>query len=270
MVQWGGTGILTLDEFRPRTFQQMGSDPTNLGRWTWARIQGRHNMFTRIVSAYKPCKNTSNLGSSYQQQLRYFRSHDMYTCPRELFDTHLQHQLQEWMAAGDHIIIGLDLNDDARDCPTQRMLTSLGLRDAILDLHTVDEPPETNKRNSSGTPIDAIFATPGIVPSKGGYMPYGQIMDSDHRVLWIDIPFTSILGYNPPHLNKPQLRPVNAKDPRSYQRFAEAAKKEMQQENCDILQNLQRLKDMRHNDTPLLQVIATHAALLEETIKYAA
>ena len=69
MVQWGGTGILTLDEFRPWTFQQMGSDPTNLGRWTWARIQGRHNMFIRLVSAYKPCKNTSNLGSSYQQHL---------------------------------------------------------------------------------------------------------------------------------------------------------------------------------------------------------
>ena len=41
----------------------------------------------------------------------------------------------------------------------------------------------------------------------------------------------------------------------------------MQKENCDILQNLQRLKDMRNTDTPLLQVIATHTALLEENNK---
>ena len=36
LVQWGGTGLLTLDQFRTRTYKQMGSDPHNLGRWTWA------------------------------------------------------------------------------------------------------------------------------------------------------------------------------------------------------------------------------------------
>ena len=127
LVQWGGTGLLTLDQFRTRTYKQMGSDPHNLGWWTWARIQGRHNFFIRIVSAYRPCKNTSNLGSSYQQQLRYFRSRGEFRCPRELFDLQLQHQLQEWMAEGDHIIVGLDLNDDARTCPTTDMLRSLGI-----------------------------------------------------------------------------------------------------------------------------------------------
>ena len=33
-VQWGGTGIILMGEARPRLFQIMGSDPTNLGRWT--------------------------------------------------------------------------------------------------------------------------------------------------------------------------------------------------------------------------------------------
>ena len=99
LVQWGGTGLLTMDQFRTRTYQHSQS----IGRWTSACIQGRHNFFVRIVLAYQPCKNTSNLGSSYQQQLRYFHSRGDFRCLRELFDLHLQHQLQEWMAGGDHI-----------------------------------------------------------------------------------------------------------------------------------------------------------------------
>jgi hypothetical protein len=40
-VQWGGTGVLLLDQARHRTHGPMGADPENLGGWTWARIQGR-------------------------------------------------------------------------------------------------------------------------------------------------------------------------------------------------------------------------------------
>ena len=51
-VQWGGTGLILLDELRSRVFnQQMGSDEENLGWWTWARIQCRNGFFLRIISA---------------------------------------------------------------------------------------------------------------------------------------------------------------------------------------------------------------------------
>ena len=51
LVQWGGIGIVLMREAQPRLYQKMGSDPTNLGRWTWARIQGRNGHFLRVVSA---------------------------------------------------------------------------------------------------------------------------------------------------------------------------------------------------------------------------
>ena len=69
LTQWGGTGIVLMKEAKPRLFGKMGSDHTNLGRWTWAKIQGRQGHFLRVVSAYQPVKNTSKTGSSYQQQL---------------------------------------------------------------------------------------------------------------------------------------------------------------------------------------------------------
>ena len=225
LVQWGGTGLLCLGDMRSRKHGDMGSDPDNLGRWTWIRLQGRHNTFLRVVSAYKPCKNTSDTGSSYQQQLRYFRSQQEFRCPRELFDIHLQHQLQEWMEAGDQIILGLDMNEDVRTGTTAAMLRELGMSDAILSLFPNEQPPETCHKNSHRTPIDALFVTGGISPSNGGYLPYNTIMQSDHRPLWIDIPYTSALGFNPPVLQKRPPHLVDIQDPRNIQSFCRQAKK---------------------------------------------
>ena len=140
MVQWGGTGIILLGEAKTRLFGTMGSDKDNLGRWTWARLQGRHNFFTRIISAYKPCKNTSDLGSSYQQQLTYFRGIGEFRCPLKMFDLDLQGQLQEWLGEGDQIILGVDLNEDARTGPTSKMLRELGLTDVLIQMHRPDVP----------------------------------------------------------------------------------------------------------------------------------
>ena len=100
------------DELLPRVYNQMGKDDDNLGRWTWARIQGRHGTFLRIISAYRPVINTSDVGSTYQQHLQYFRSKGIQECPRKLFDKHLKHLLEEWVTMGDHIILDIDANED--------------------------------------------------------------------------------------------------------------------------------------------------------------
>ena len=66
----------------------------------------------QVVAAYCPVINRSEMGSSHQQQLHYFRSQKDQTCPQKLFDKHLKEQLQEWIAAEDQIILGIDANED--------------------------------------------------------------------------------------------------------------------------------------------------------------
>ena len=44
---YGGTGITTLNEITHRR-ESSGQDPTGLGRWTWTRLRGKYNQFTRI------------------------------------------------------------------------------------------------------------------------------------------------------------------------------------------------------------------------------
>jgi hypothetical protein len=72
----------------------------------WILMGGTNRHNTRIITAYNPCKNQNvNLGTSYQQQCRYFitRKKDL-TCPLVFFRRDLIKQLKEWRAAGDKII----------------------------------------------------------------------------------------------------------------------------------------------------------------------
>ena len=163
-----------------------------------------------------------------------------------------------------HIIIGLDANDDVRDSPVQRMLTELGLKEAILDMHPTD-PPETNWRNSNRKPIDGIFCTPGIEPTQGGYCAYKTVIDSDHRTLWIDVPFTSVLGHNPPNLHKHSIRAVRADDPRSVERYTSLVKQGYNKTKTGPIQNFQTLLKLRQDKGHLSDIIEMHARVLEES-----
>ena len=46
-----------------------GKDKSGLGRWTWCRIRGCDNIFTRFVSAYRPCRNTTSMLRYWAQQI---------------------------------------------------------------------------------------------------------------------------------------------------------------------------------------------------------
>ena len=267
-VQWGGTGIILMGEARPRLFQKMGSDPTNLGRWTWAKIQGRNGHFLRVVSAYQPVKNTSETGSSYQQQLRYFREQGVYECPRTLFVRDLKHQIQEWLQEGDHIIVGLDANDDIRKSPVRKMLVDQGLKESVLSINAPSVPPETNYKNNKGVPIDGIFVTPGIKPTRGGYSAYNEFMDSDHRTLWLDVPFTSALGFNPPNLHQHKMRAVKAGDPRSVECYNGWVRKGMLKEDNKVFKNLHLLKKLKIDQAPLEEIISIHASILSDSNRH--
>ena len=54
----GGT-VITLDEniHLHHVLDESGQDKKKLRRWTYTRVQGRDNVHTRFITAYRPCKN---------------------------------------------------------------------------------------------------------------------------------------------------------------------------------------------------------------------
>ena len=110
--------------------------------------------------------------------------------------------METWLALGDHIIIGIDANEDVRKGDVYNTMMELGLQEVILELHEGESPPETCYKNENRVPIDGIFATHGITPTTGGYTSYDQFCISDHRGVWMDVEKIVALGYNPPNLHR--------------------------------------------------------------------
>jgi hypothetical protein len=54
-----------------------GVDSTGLGRYCWVVLQGRMYTRVRIVSAYRPVENNQDVGSVWNQHVRYFRKEQL-------------------------------------------------------------------------------------------------------------------------------------------------------------------------------------------------
>ena len=134
--------MLAFHEAQPRICEK-GRDSSGLGRWTWMRMQGKHGHYTTIVSAYRPCRNTTDTGSVYVQQQTYWRHKKETRCPIKLFVEHLKKFLKRRIKKGDHVILGIDANEDARTGKVAKFTRELGMHEAVQSLHSDEDPPET-------------------------------------------------------------------------------------------------------------------------------
>lgn len=230
---WGGTGILTTDEFTPQICDK-GRDATGLGRWAWQRFRGKDDTTVRIISAYRPCTNP-NPSSVWSQHNRHLNKTDgPHRDPIDAFFQDLSQAIQRWTDDdNDQIVLCLDANEDVRKGRILHLSQSCGLTEAILHHNRGTNPPATQNRNQTRTPIDGIFISPGLSVIAAGYCPF-QPEVSDHRMLWVDLQMYSILGYNKPPMVPPKLRRLNSKNPPARRKYIERTKKNLfQQKQLD-------------------------------------
>ena len=259
----GGTFMVALQAAQPRIIQKE-VDKSGLGRWTWMRIQGRQGQATTVISAYRPCKNKGHVGTVYEQQQSYWDNKGKHDCPIKLFDKDLKQLIKARLKANDHVILGIDANEDVRSGRFHNTMQSLGLKEAVLALHPNSDPPETCNKNQSRVPIDGLFVSAGIQPTQGGYTNYDTTVRSDHRSLWLDIPFTSILGFNPPKPPNPNPRRLRAKDPRCRDKYNKITKKQFSKAEIKLFEEVQTLRDMRDQGAPRINIMLQHSKALSK------
>ena len=158
-------------------------DSTGLGRWSWSTFQGKNQLITRIITAYRPVKATNDHPTTvFAQQEKYFCEHGGYRNPREAFFEDLTNVIQEWLNDGNQIIIGIDANEDTWHGYPQVWATTLGLVNAHRLLYPNLSPVATCNKNASNIPIDGIWISPGVNLADGGMTGFGEIdMDkADH------------------------------------------------------------------------------------------
>ena len=73
---------------------------------------------------------------------------------------------------GDNVILGIDMNEDVRTGKLAKRLKELGLIDLILSTHPTLSPPATFNRNTTRTPVDAIWGNTSLEIISAGYGPF--------------------------------------------------------------------------------------------------
>ena len=217
----GGTASLAFGDMVVFRISKQGNDTSrNLGRWTWMTLAGKNDLKTTLINCYCPCQNSGQSGLAYSQHLVYMASNpdkfpDDITCPRDLFGHDLKALVESLQEEGHQVIINGDFNAEY-DFLEQWML-DLGLVDLIKKRNGTKGPLTCTK--SKDSPINAIFGTHNLAGTYSGIMAFGR-MDSDHRVLWIDIPFILLFRYNPPSLLSPHARKLKLSDLRVVEKYA--------------------------------------------------
>ena len=143
--QVGGSAMFSINSACHRVIKQ-GKDLTGMGRWTWTMYNGKGNRSLRIITAYRPVKNTTGLRSVYSQQKWYYQSRGQDPCPRSTFLEDLCAEVKLAMETGQQIVVALDANEDVWHGDTQAAFQALGLTeinihrhgDTLASLHTIE------------------------------------------------------------------------------------------------------------------------------------
>ena len=240
--QPGGTSVWSINSFSHRIKSQ-GEDPSGLGRWSWVSYQGRGDSAMRVVCAYRPVKNLSGPRTVWQQQKSFLRSKDDDRDPRVAFLEDLAAEIEQWVSAGDNIVLGLDANEHLSGTDNvTKCFEAAGLFNAITSRHGFGTP---NTYNRGSDTIDGLFVTPALLGQRCGFLPFESF---DHRGFWIDIPYAVALGHALPPLVRPPMRRLRTKDPRVVLKYLTRLKATVAD-----LQILQRARDLYDELTSALE-----------------
>ena len=120
------------------------------------------------------------------------------------------------------------MNQKVSDPFLKQWAKNLYLMEKITELHG-DAPTH----NNGSQPIDGIFVSPSLQIKACGLLPFGFI-HSDHRMLWIDLTETSVLGFNLPPLLAANARRLQCSDPRVRKRWVQLYKQFVIEHNLHL------------------------------------
>jgi ribonuclease HI len=253
VLQPGGVWMVATKHVVPHVISA-GRDSTNLGRFAFQLIQGKHGQTTAFISAYRPVYNTRDDNSVYRQHLNYLRQEEVNRareCPREAFISDLEQLICGFQTKSYEVVVGLDANEDVTDGPVAAMFARRNMKNAILERYRNVTPPATYNRGRLS--IDAIFHTEGLVPRRGGYDAFGF---GSHRLLWVDFTAKSVYGHNAPRLYYANARRFSADNPSHVRRYNRRVKEAYQK--FQVNDAYSRMISLHQSGAPTTRVAQAH------------
>jgi hypothetical protein len=154
--------------------------------------------------------------SAYQQHKSVLLEKGIIECPRINIMNELGKQLAQWLEEGHQILVAGDFNEDVRSTHITQFFGNYSMKELIIKKHGISAP---NTFINGTNPIDGIFGTITLRPTIFGYSNFSWGMYSDHRVFWVDLDMSTVLGTKDTPLWKPQARRLKCENPSIVQRF---------------------------------------------------
>ena len=220
--QKGGVALTVQAHLSPYV-QTKGKDESGLGRWAWITLESRSETKTVIIQIYRPCRNSTDLGSVYNQQKAWTEQQD----PVATFDKDLIETIDNFRRSGHQIIVMGDFNNPPGQKETRSIEKELAERDIINHItqrYGEGLAPNTQARGSH--PIDAIYCSRSIDMIRGGF-DKGMDEISDHRAVWMDITMDTLLGVDRGVFQKPINRKLQVKNKKVTDRFNRAFERQI-------------------------------------------
>jgi len=193
-----------------------------------------------IVAVYQLCFSEGPL-STYQQQLCHL-DYQRPAGPRACFMVELIEEIRNWQQLGELLLVMGDFNDDTAQPSFKQRMQEVGLVDALASLHRQPHLPTYNR---GATPIDAIYASPGLLlGASGGYLEFEDGLLSNHRGLWLDLRKEILWGGKDNLCVGGHARRLKCEDPHVVKKYNKHLLASIQK--FKLLEKVDQLQQMEH------------------------
>ena len=134
------------------------------------------------------------------------------TCPRTRFRHDLIKQLVQWRKDGDRLVVCLDTNGDRYKKKFVKDLVQTSELDMIEVVGSFTGQKVGPIFFRGKDPVDGVWATPDVAITGACVMPVGYGV-GDHRMFVIDFLTYSLIGCNPPQIDRAAARRLNTMIP---------------------------------------------------------
>ena len=109
-------------------------------------------------------------------------------------------QMEQWIRQGDKLLLFIDANENMKTGKLARGLRRLSMRDLVRERAGMDGPP-THHRGSEQ--IDGVWGSSQLECTGARFLPFWWGA-GDHRVMVVDIPWSSLIGQRVHQIPKPK------------------------------------------------------------------
>eukprot|EP00957_Ditylum_brightwellii_P124891 9520858-Ditylum_brightwellii.AAC.1 len=162
-------------------------DTSGLGRWNHVTIAGKDQKQVTIMTAYRPCKQSTPGDSTVNAQQHHILQNqgEKQLQPRTLWIKDVMLMIKKWMTEGEVMLL-VDANSGLGDKGFAPFIAEVGLCNVIRRRHGIDSP---NTHADGSKTIDFIFCSPGMIETvkRSGMLCFYDGIHSDHQGLYCDV-----------------------------------------------------------------------------------